>query len=299
VASREYEQILELAWARRRDLYAELPLSVERGRAELEETAALFPLPDDVEVEAVDADGVPALWLTPPGASDKRTILYSHGGYYQRGSPATHQELAARIARAASARALAIDYRLAPEHPHPAAVDDAVTAYSWLLGQGPSPEEVALAGDSAGGGLTMAALVAMRDRSVPLPAAVAVLSPWVDLALTGESIAERQAVDPVLDLATKRQAVANYLDGGDPKAPLASPLYADLSGLPPLLIQVGTDEILYDDSKRLAAAAEQAGVEVTLEVGEGMIHVFQFVAVVPEAQAATDRIGRFFAERLG
>jgi monoterpene epsilon-lactone hydrolase len=299
VASREYEQILELAWARRRELDAELPLSVEQGRAELEETAALFPLPDDVGVETVDADGVPAIWLTPPGASRKNTILYSHGGYYQRGSPATHKELVARIARAAGARALAIDYRLAPEHPHPAAVDDAVTAYSWILDRGASPAEVGLAGDSAGGGLTMAALVAMRDRGVPLPAAAAVLSPWVDLALTGESITERQAVDPVLDLATKRQAVANYLDGADPKAPLASPLFADLTGLPPLLIQVGTDEMLYDDAERLAAAAERAGVDVTLEVGEGMIHVFQFLGIVPEAQAATDRIGRFFADRLG
>jgi epsilon-lactone hydrolase len=267
VASREYEQILELAWARRR--------------------------------ETVDADGVPAIWLTPPGASRKNTILYSHGGYYQRGSPATHKELVARIARAAGARALAIDYRLAPAHPHPAAVDDAVTAYSWILDRGASPAEVGLAGDSAGGGLTMAALVAMRDRGVPLPAAAAVLSPWVDLALTGESITERQAVDPVLDLATKRQAVANYLDGADPKAPLASPLFADLTGLPPLLIQVGTDEMLYDDAERLAAAAERAGVDVTLEVGEGMIHVFQFLGIVPEAQAATDRIGRFFADRLG
>jgi monoterpene epsilon-lactone hydrolase len=299
VASREYEQILELAWARRRELDAELPLSVEQGRAELEETAALFPLPDDVGVEKVHAGGVPAIWLTPPGASRKNTILYSHGGYYQRGSPATHKELVARIARAAGARALAIDYRLAPEHPHPAAVDDAVTAYSWILDRGASPAEVGLAGDSAGGGLTMAALVAMRDRGVPLPAAAAVLSPWVDLALTGESITERQAVDPVLDLATKRQAVANYLDGADPKAPLASPLFADLTGLPPLLIQVGTDEMLYDDAERLAAAAERAGVDVTLEVGEGMIHVFQFLGIVPEAQAATDRIGRFFADRLG
>jgi monoterpene epsilon-lactone hydrolase len=298
VPSPEYEQILELAWARRREVEDELPLSVERGRADLEEMSGLFPLPDDVEVEPVNAGGVPGIWLTPPAVSRERVLLYLHGGYYQRGSSATHRELAARIARAAGTRALALDYRLAPEHRHPAAVEDAVAAYRWLLGEGHEAGATALAGDSAGGGLTLATLVALRDAREPLPAAAAVMSPWVDLAMTGASSAARQPLDPVLDHQTKRQAVANYLDGGDPKAPLASPLYADLHGLPPLLIEVGTDEILYADAVRLAEAARNAGVDVTLEIGEGLMHVYQFISVTPEARAATDRIGGFLAERI-
>jgi acetyl esterase/lipase len=241
---------------------------------------------------------VPAEWVVAPGADARRVILYLHGGGYTIGSINTHRELAARLSRAAAARVLVIDYRLAPEHPHPAAVDDATAAYRWLLANGVDPARIVVAGDSAGGGLTVATLVALRDAHTPLPAAGVCLSPWVDLEGSGESMTTKAAVDPMVQRDGLLKMAAAYLAGQDARTPLAAPLYANLSGLPPLLIQVGTAETLLDDSTRLAERARKAGVNVTLDPWEDMIHVFQaFATYLPEARQAIDRIGEFVKQR--
>ncbi len=236
--------------------------------------------------------------VSTPAANPARVILYLHGGGYVMGSINTHRELGQRLSRAAAARVLLIDYRLAPEHPHPAAVEDATRAYRWLLSRGVSPSRLVVAGDSAGGGLTVATLLAARDSGLPLPAAGVCLSPWVDLEGVGESMTTKAAADPLVQRDGLRRMGALYLNGQDPRTPLASPLYADLSGLPPLLIQVGTAEALLDDSTRLAERAREAGVEVDLEPWDDMIHVWQaFAAVLPEGQQAIERIGQFIRER--
>jgi acetyl esterase/lipase len=248
---------------------------------------------------AVDADGVPAAWVKVPESDSRRVVLYLHGGGYVIGSIRTHRDLAQRIARAAGARVLLIDYRLAPEHPHPAAVEDSVRAYRWLLSQGAQPASLAIAGDSAGGGLTVATLVALRDAGVPLPAAAVCLSPWVDLEGLGESMVTKADVDPMVQRDALLRMAAMYLGGHHPRTPLAAPLYADLRSLPPMLIQVGTAETLLDDSLRLAEKARAAGVEVALEAWDDMIHVWQaFAAMLPEGQQAIDRIGEFLRQRL-
>ncbi|GIW43491.1 MAG: hydrolase [Candidatus Binatia bacterium] len=273
--------------------------TVEQMRAGLEAMAGIAPLPPDVEMMPVDADGVPAAWVKVPESGSGRVVLYLHGGGYVIGSIRTHRDLAQRIARAARARVLLIDYRLAPEHPHPAAVEDSVRAYRWLLAQGVPPASLAIAGDSAGGGLTVATLVALREAGVPLPAAAVCLSPWVDLEGLGESMASKADVDPMVQRDALLRMAAMYLGGQDPRTPLAAPLYADLRNLPPLLIQVGTAETLLDDSLRLAEKARAAGVEVTLEAWDDMIHVWQaFAAMLPEGQQAIDRIGEFLRQRL-
>jgi monoterpene epsilon-lactone hydrolase len=263
-------------------------------RAGIEVIASVFPLAADVTCEAVTAGGVPAEWVVAPGAVAGRVILYLHGGGYVIGSISTHRELASRLSRAAVARALVIDYRLAPEHPHPAAVEDATAAYRWLLSTGTDPSRIVIAGDSAGGGLTVATLVAVRDAGLPLPAAGVCLSPWVDLEGIGESMTTKAVVDPMVQGDDLRMMAAMYLAGQDPRTPLAAPLYANLAGLPPLLIQVGTAETLLDDSTRLAERARKAGVAVTLEPWEDMVHVWQiFATMLPEGRAAIERIGEF------
>jgi monoterpene epsilon-lactone hydrolase len=274
--------------------------SVEEMRASIEMLASVFTLPPDVRTEPVSVGSVPAEWVAAPGAADTRVVLYLHGGGYVMGSINTHRELASRVSRAAAARVLLIDYRLAPEHPHPAAVEDAVAAYRWLLERGVAPAHLAIAGDSAGGGLTVATLVALREARVPLPAAAACLSPWVDLEGLGESMATRAAVDPMVQREPLRRLASLYLGGQDPRTPLAAPLHADLRGLPPLLIQVGDAETLFDDAMRLADRARAAGVEVTLEPWPEMIHVWQlFANMLPEGQQAIDNIGAFLRQRLG
>lgn len=271
--------------------------SVEQMRAGLEAMAQMSPLSPDAKCTPVEAGGVPAEWVDVPGAEPRRTVLYLHGGGYVIGSIRTHRDLAQRIARAARARVLLIDYRLAPEHPHPAAVDDATAAYRWMLSQGCLPAASAIAGDSAGGGLTIATLVALRDGGVPLPAAAVCLSPWVDLEGLGVSMTTKAAVDPMVQREPLLRMASLYLAGQHPRTPLAAPLYADLRGLPPLLIQVGTAETLLDDSVRLADKARAAGVEVTLEPWEDMIHVWQaFAAMLPEGEQAIERIGEFIRQ---
>ncbi len=273
--------------------------SFGKVRALFEQAISLIPAPADILTEPVDAGGVPAEWISAPGADASTVVYYLHGGGYAIGSINTHREMISRIARAANARALAIDYRLAPEHPFPAAVEDAVAAYRWLLSTGAAPERIVIAGDSAGGGLTVATLIALRDAGDPLPAAAVCISPWTDLAITGESMDTKADVDPMIKKADAIEGAKLYLGGADPRNPLASPLYADLSGLPPLLVQVGGSETLLNDATRLAERAQAAGVGVTLETWEEMIHVWHFFAfLLPEAQQAIDRIGEFIRQRV-
>lgn len=291
MASEQLQQILDMLKSAPR---AENPTVLEQ-RARMEAFAR--PVPDDVTVTEVDAGGVPAEWISADGHDPQRTILYLHGGGYVIGSRTSHRELVSRIARAAGARALSLEYRLAPEHPFPAAVDDAVAAYKWLLAQGARTGQLVIAGDSAGGGLTVATLLALRDRGIGLPAAGVCISPWVDLTGSGESMTTKADVDPMVQRALL-QAMAGHYAAGDLRAPLASPLFAGLRGLPPLLIQVGTSETLLDDSTRLAAKAKAEGVDVTLEQWEEMIHVWHFFAgMLPEARQAIERVGEFVRQR--
>jgi acetyl esterase/lipase len=257
------------------------------------------PCPDDVLLESVDVGGVPAEWTSIKGQAPARTILYLHGGGYVIGSIATHRELVSRIARSGNARALSVEYRLAPEHQCPAAVDDAVAAYKYLREQGIPASQIVIAGDSAGGGLTVATLLALRDAGEALPAAGVCLSPWVDLCGEGESMVTKASVDPMVGEEGLTQMAAHYA-GEELRNPQASPLYGDLRGLPLLLLQVGTSETLLDDSTRLAEKARAAGVDVTLEEWEDMFHVWHFFAgMLPEGQRAIDRIGEFVRQRTG
>ena len=279
---------------------APTPETIEERRAAMETLAQLAPIPEDVQCQPVDAGGVPAEWIAAPNADAERVILYLHGGGYSMGSIKTHRELVSRLSRAAAARALAIDYRLAPENPFPAAVEDATAAYRWLLSYGADPARTVIAGDSAGGGLTVATLVALRDAGDPLPAAAVCLSPWVDMEGIGDSMTTKADLDPMVSREELLEGAKMYLGDADPRTPLAAPLYADLSGLPPLLIHVGTAETLLDDSTRLADRAKTAGVDVTLDVWDDMIHVWQaFAIMLPEGQQAIDRIGEFIQEHVG
>jgi monoterpene epsilon-lactone hydrolase len=264
-------------------------------RAVMEKIAV--PVPPDVKCTPVNAGGVPAEWIVAPGAADDRFLLYLHGGGYVLGSINTHRELVSRLSRAGGVRALALDYRLAPENPFPAAVNDATVAYRWLLSQGAKPERTAIAGDSAGGGLALATLVAIRDAKLPLPAAGVCLSPWADMEGVGASMTSKAKEDPVVQKEGLLGMAKLYLGGADPKTPLAAPLHADLRGLPPLLIQVGSAETLLDDSTRVAERAKAAGVKVDLQVWNEMIHVWQlFAPFLPEGQQAIEKIGAFIRE---
>lgn len=268
-------------------------------RAAMEIMQQGLALPSDVALQSLDAGGVPAEWIGVPKSSPERVLLYFHGGGYAIGSIATHRHLMQRLARAARARVLGIGYRLAPEHPFPAAIDDARASYGFLLAQGIGPGQVAIGGDSAGGGLTLALLLALRDAGEPLPACAICLSPWTDLSGSGDSITTRAAADPMVSWAGLRRFADAYLGTADPKHPLASPLFADLFGLPPLYLQVGNAEVLLDDSTRLAERARSAGVDVTLEVWDDMIHVFQAFPSLAESEEAIARLGAFVAERTG
>ena len=265
-------------------------LAIAERRAAFEAIAA--PPPPGTIVKPADAGGVPAEWVTAAGADSARVLMYLHGGAYQVGSPVASRHLIALISAAAQVRVLSVGYRLAPEHPFPAAVDDAVTAYRFLLRGGTDPAAIAIAGDSAGGGLTLATLVALRDAGDPLPAAAVAISPWTDLALTSDSLVTRADADMMIKPDGIRESVATYLAGADPGHPYASPLYAGLHGLPPVLIHVGDAEVILDDSTRFAAKASAAGVDVTLEVWDQMPHVWHaFAGLLPESDQAIERIG--------
>lgn len=268
--------------------------SLEDMRKGIDAMGDMAPRASDVGSEVVDAGGVPAEWFSPDAADQDRAVMYVHGGGYVMGSVQSHRILLEYLARAVGCRVLALNYRLAPEAPFPAPVDDAVAAYRWLLAQGIAPNKIAIAGDSAGGGLTVATLVALRDAGEALPACGVPISPWVDMEGTGDSMQTRAAVDPMVQKEALLQIAGTYLNGADPKSPLASPLHADLSGLPPLLIQVGDAETLLDDSTRLEPKLKAAGVDVTLEVWDEMIHVWHlFAPMLDKAQEAINRIGEF------
>ena len=273
----------------------EIKKRVEEGRAGIVELARLAPLYKDSKLENVDAGGVPAAWIITPDVAKDRAILYLHGGGYVQGSITSHQDLAQRISIASKTKLLILDYRLAPEHPFPAALEDSVRAYEWLINnEGYDPKDLIIAGDSAGGGLTLATLVKLRDQEVQLPAAAVCLSPWTDLALTGDSIKLKLHEDPFISPDKLMFSSILYLGKIDPKNPFASPLYADFKGLPPLCIQVGSAEILLDDATRLAKRAKEAGVEVQLDIWEDMIHVFQsFAVIAPEGTEGINKIGEF------
>jgi acetyl esterase/lipase len=268
--------------------------TVEKMRAGMEKVAERVA--PDVNCQPVDAGGVKAEWIVPPNAATDRVILYLHGGGYVMGSINTHRAMVARVARASQARALALDYRLAPENPFPAAVDDATAAYRWLLAQGYQASKIAISGDSAGGGLVLATIIALRDAKVALPACAVPISPWTDMEGTGESMKTNASKDPMVSGSNGGlfNMAKAYVGNADPKNPLASPLHADYRGLPPMLIQVGATETLLDDSTRVAEKAKAAGVPVDLEVWEDMIHVWHvFAKLLPEGQQAIDRIGQY------
>lgn len=271
---------------------------VSKIRAQME-GMALRAAPD-IQVENTDANGVKAERLTPPGADPKRVILYLHGGGYVIGSPNTHRSLAGELARAAGCVALVLDYRLAPENPYPAAVEDSVATYRWLLSNGHEPGNIVIAGDSAGGGLTVATLLALKARGLPMPAAGICISPWADMTVSGESVKSRAEMDPMTTEIGIKQMAAHYLNGADPRTPGASPIFADLKGLPPLLIHVGEAEILFSDSETLRDRAEEAGVDVTFEEWPRMIHVWHaFHPFLAEGREAIKKAGAFAKGRMG
>jgi acetyl esterase/lipase len=254
------------------------------------------PLAPDCTAVALEAGGIPAEWVRAPGAGESRTILYLHGGGYVMGSLTSHREVVGRISRASKARVLLLDYRLGPESPFPAAVDDAVAAYAWLLNDA-AAGQIVIAGDSAGGGLTLATLLAIRDRGLPLPAGAVGISPWTDLTLTGDSIDSRAELDPLVSREGLLDMAAGYLKGADPRNPLASPLYGDLKGLPPILVQVGTHEALFDDATRFDARARVAGVDARISVWNNVPHVWHmFAGMLPEGRDAIEEIGAFVGE---
>jgi monoterpene epsilon-lactone hydrolase len=295
LASEQLKKVIEIL--RTRPVHTEL--DIDERRSEMEVAFTRFKIAADVRCDPVDAGGVPADWVTAPGALKERVIYYLHGGGYAMGSIKTHREMVSRLSRAACARVLFIDYRLAPESPFPAAVQDATAAYRWLLSTGVNPDNVVIAGESAGGGLAVSTLIALRNMGDPLPSAAISLSPWVDMEAFGESMTTKAEVDPLVSRESILMYAKAYLGNTDPRTPLAAPLYADLSGLPPLLVQVGTAEVLLDDATRLVEMAKSAGVDVILERYEGMIHMWHFYPMLPEGQQAIQRIAEFVGKHVG
>ena len=296
MASPQLQNIIEMLRARP----SRSGVPVQKVREQFEGLATIFPVADDVKREKAGPEGVPGEWITPPGVSGDITVYWLHGGGYSIGSVNTHANMITQIAAACDARAFAIDYRLAPENPFPAGLDDAVAGYRWLLAQGVDPARIVIGGDSAGGGLTLATLQRLREAGDPLPAAAVLLSPWTDLEGTGESIKTRREADPMIDPTGMPEMARGYHRDEDVRNPLVSPLHADFTGLPPTLIQVGDAEVLLDDSTRVYERADAAGGDVTLEVNDEMIHVFQiFAPLLPEAVAAIERIGEFAKSHAG
>lgn len=297
MASEGLKQVLELLAAAP---IAEGEKTVQEQRDGMVAATAAFPVAEGAIIEPVTANGVPGEWVSMPGASDKHAVLYLHGGGYVIGSPITHRSLAAAIAGETNSKLLVIDYRMGPEHACPAAIDDAVAAYQFLLDQGYDAANIAVSGDSAGGGLTMATLVALRDKGIALPAAAAPISPWVDLTGNSPTLVSRADVDPMVQKDGLLQMADHYRGSLPNDDPRVSPLFADLKGLPPLLIQVGDHETLLGDSEELDKRAKAAGVESTLEIWDEMIHVFHmFHFMMPEAAEANRRIGEFFRTKWG
>lgn len=260
--------------------------------------ARLGKLPEHCRRQPIKIGEMYAEWLSFPKSDANKVILYLHGGAYEYGSANTHRALAARISEAAGVKVLLPEYRLAPEHPFPAAIEDGVQVFRWLLSQGFQPADIIFAGDSAGAGLSVATALVLRDQSEPLPAAIICLSPWVDLTSSGDSYVKNQQEDPYLTVGAVKRAARLYAGEEPLDHPLISPAFADLTGLPPMLIQSGGHEILQSDAQKLAAQARLGGVEVTLQTWVGMWHVWQISGkFLPEARKAISHIGQF-AKRI-
>jgi epsilon-lactone hydrolase len=287
-----------LPWLMRPRLAAHV--QVEHVRRRMARLARLVPPPPrGTELITVDAGGVQAERVATPRSGPDRYIMHLHGGAHLLGFPAMFRDFTWRIADAAGARVLCLDYRLAPEHPFPAAIEDVMTAYRWLISEHAEPRHVAFVGDSSGGGLALASMMRLRDEGSPLPAAAVVLSPWTDLALTGRSLAESAFPDPMVPVDLMPKAVELYLAGADPRSPYASPLYGNPAGLPPALILVSSDEALRDDAVRMAEHLRAAGCDVDLEIWPRLFHVWpMFARILPEGRAAIARIGAFLHARL-
>lgn len=272
---------------------------LSKVRDSVEARAAKAPIPRSVSVAPASDAPVKSEWVKPLSAEPAGTLLYLHGGGYVFGSPITHRAITTFFARRMPANVLVPDYRLAPEHPYPAAVDDAVACYDYLRDQGIAPEDIVVAGDSAGGGLALALLLALREQGKPLPASAALFSPYTDLAATGPSVKLNSKTCAMFTAEMIENAGAGYYGDNDPTHPLISPLYANLEGLPPLLIQVSASECLLDDSTRVARKAKKAGVDATLEIYEGMPHVWQlFHRFLPEAKAAAEKAAMFLRAEI-
>jgi len=273
--------------------------TVDEQRRLLRKLLSAQPLPADVIVTAAALGGVPTAEITVDGIETRHILLYFHGGVYVMGDAALAAGLASEVGRRTHAKVISVDYRLAPEHPYPAAVDDALAAYEALLHDGIAPADIAFAGESAGGGLAIATLVNARDHGLPLPAAAFAMSPYADLTLAGTTMDTRREADPLLSPEALQARVPDYTAGQDAALGLISPVFADLSGLPPLIIQAGTHEVLLDDAVRLAQQAVIADVEVTLDITPGVPHVFQaYYPVLDEASAALDRAGHLLSTQL-
>jgi monoterpene epsilon-lactone hydrolase len=282
-----------------RDAPLDLGGDVAEQRVIFEEMMAAIPVPADVTTSSGSLGGIPVVNVEAAGADHASVIFYLHGGAYAIGTAASSVGLASDLARRAGARLVTVDYRLAPEHPHPAAIDDAVAAYRGLLDSGVAASAIAIAGESAGAGLAAATLVALKHVGLPQPSGAVLMSPWADLTLSGESISGKAAVDPALTPQGLRRRAVDYAAAGDRRAELVSPIFADLTGLPPLLIQAGSHEILLDDATRLAGRAAAADVAVRLEVTPGVPHVFQgFAAMLDEGDAALTSAGEFLRAHL-
>lgn len=289
-----YDQLAALSAA-----HPDLPIEFSRALMNTVMSSAGSE-PENVSYADTSADGVPALWCIPADPASDRVILYTHGGGFIGGNPESHRKLTGHLARAAGVRVLSIDYALAPERPYPAAVDDAVTAYRWLRGQGFDAAHIATAGDSAGGGLCTSVVLRLRELGEELPAGVMPLSPWYDLELTGPSMVASRGTGDAVGIEGLEQMRLAYLQGAEPTDPVANPMYADLAGFPPVLLHVGGAETLLDDSRSFAERAEAAGVDVTLVVEADMQHVYPFGAGrMPEADAAIERMGTWVRSRLG
>ncbi len=292
------EQLTKLIEPMRANPYRE-DMSIESLREASERGGAAMPLPEGVLVESVSANGVPCEWINASGVDSSRVFLFLHGGGYYRGSVAASRATAARFSQACGVNCLSVDYRLSPEHPYPAAVDDALSAFEWLAATGFESERVAVGGISAGGGLTLALLLRLKSLGLAQPSCAVPLSAWVDLTQSGETFESRAHLDPSISKAYLDRMAKLYARDHDAKTPEVSPLFGDLQGLPPMLLQVGTAEVLLDDSRAFAERAEAAGVAVELEVWDDMIHGWHgYAHALDEAQEAIDRIGQFVNEKM-
>lgn len=272
--------------------------SIEQQRVRQEKTIRSIRLPKEIQVKSISIEGIEAEWVQTAD-SHRGVILYLHGGAYALGSIAIHRDFIARLAIATQMRCLAVNYRLAPENSFPAALEDVTRAFHWLLDQRHAAAKIMIAGDSAGGGLALATILSLRDAEEDLPAGVICISPWVDLAMTGTSIYDKAEFDPILNAASLKTYASYYAGENSLTNPLISPLYADLTGLPPILIQVGSDEILLSDATRFTEKARKSSAEVTLEIWDEMFHVFQLISFLPETRKALAQIARFVVQNIG